>query len=696
MSPAEVSVRARQHIAKWMDYHLPSARRPPLLEVTRTSLLPSGAFFAGALNDRTPELLDRRTPGARLQIIDSANTIVGRRFELLGYRGLSFGDPIDWQFDPVSGRRAPLEHWSLLEPLDADALGDSKVIWELNRHQWLVRLGQAYRLTGERRFATAFHESIVEWMEANPYGMGMGWASSLEVALRAISWSWALHLFLGAPGLSRDLETRVLGGLWLHAAHVERYLSYYFSPNTHLTGEALGLFYVGVLFPDLPRAAGWRQLGAEILERESTRQILADGVYFEQSTCYQRYTAEIYLHFLVLAGQSGLKVAGAVKDRLGALLDALLLLLRPDRSMPQIGDADGGWLLPLARRSPDDARGVFSTAAVLFNRADYAWAAGGLAPETLWLLGAKAVEMFDSLDPAPPPGAPSRLLPTGGYAVMRNHWGADADQVIFDIGPLGCPVTSGHGHADLLGIQCSFRGRPYVVDPGTFRYTADQGWRAYFRGTGAHSTVEVDGTGQANPRGPFAWDSRPRARFLRWETGNSLDFAEAEHRAYERLSNPVVHRRRVILVKTGYCVVLDDLEGAGEHRLDLRFQFAPMPVTLGAYQWARAGGVTGSALLVRAFATVPLKARVAEGELEPREGWVSTDYGVQIPAPMLVYSFVGRLPARILTLLLASEDLSASPPVSPLIESGALRGLVWEDRHAVLRADGPSPSLEMP
>src|SRR5262249_34221728 len=178
-------------------------------------------------------------------------------------------------------------------------------------------------------------------------------------------------------------------------------------------------------------------------------------------------------------------------DRVRAVLDALLVLLRPDRSMPSIGDADGGWLLPLDVREPDDARGVFCTAAVLFGRPDYAWAAGGLQADTLWLLGPSAADRYDALSPAPPAGPASRILRDGGYAVLRTTWREDSDHVILDTGPLGCPYSSGHGHADLLAVQCTFRGRSYVVDPGTFRYTADQGWRSYFRGTGAHSTVEV-------------------------------------------------------------------------------------------------------------------------------------------------------------------------------------------------------------
>ena len=59
-----------------------------------------------------------RTPDAARAIVDAADSIVAGRFDLLGYRGLGFGDPIDWHLDPVNGRRAPLVHWSRIDALD--------------------------------------------------------------------------------------------------------------------------------------------------------------------------------------------------------------------------------------------------------------------------------------------------------------------------------------------------------------------------------------------------------------------------------------------------------------------------------------------------------------------------------------------------------------------------------------------------
>jgi hypothetical protein len=370
------------------------------------------------------------------------------------------------------------------------------------------------------------------------------------------------------------------------------------------------------------------------------------------------------------------------------MLDFLLALRRPDGTVPEIGDADGGWLLPLAGRRPLDVRGIFSTAAALFGRADYAWAAGGPAPETLWMLGPEGLDAFDALCPAPPSAHASRLFPQGGYAVMRDTWQADGHVLVLDAGPLSSPL-SGHGHADLLSIQCSVFGQPYLVDPGTYAYTADPEWREFFRGTAAHSTVLVDGETQAAPAGAFRWTAYPRARLRQWISTDSVDFADAEHDAYHHLSDPVTHRRRVLFVKPRYWVLVDDLDGAAEHRLELRFQFGPAEVKLGEELSARARVGPGSALVVRPFATVPLTAEVRRGERRPIAGWVSPDYGQRRPAPVLIYSAAARLPVRIVTVLLPMRA-PWRPAVAALWRESRLVGVAFGNGESVsFDEDGP-------
>jgi hypothetical protein len=671
MGLPELACRSRQETFKWVerlqagtDGHDVLSRTTGNSESFSRFLHNSeGRFFEGAFDRRVTAALAIVAPDHCRDLLAAADKTCSGRFDLLGYSNLEFGDPIDWQFDPISGCRAPFVHWTRLNPLDYTTVGDSKVIWELNRHQWMVNLGQAYRLTGDERYADAAARYLQSWLRGNPPGMGINWTSSLELGFRLIAWCWTLLLIRDSQALTPDLYSELLESVRAHTTHMERYLSYYFSPNTHLTGEALGLLYAAVVFPELKGARRRRSLATRILAQEIERQVLSDGVYFEHSTCYQRYTVDIYLHFLVLASRAGFQVPDVIRQRLRSMLDFLVTLRQPNGSMPNIGDGDGGWLLPLSRTRPEDFGAMFSTAAVIFREPAYAWAAGKLAPDTLWLLGTSAVEIFEAIEPSPPTDDACRLFSGGGFAVMRSGWDQDSHSLIFDTGPLGCPGTSGHGHADLLSIQCSAFGQPYLVDGGTGCYTPSRELRDFSRGTAAHSTIMVDGRSQAEPAGPFSWESRSTAELRRWISNKTLALADAEHDGYGALPDPVSHRRRVIFIKPRYWLVVDDLIGDGQHHVEIRFQFAPMKVRNEHTGWVRATRDGQHGLLMRTFSSAPINSYVREGQRTPLEGWVSPNYGRLEPAPVVVYVADTQLPIRIVTLLWPTTEVDKTPDV---------------------------------
>ena len=92
------------------------------------------------------------------------------------------------------------------------------------------------------------------WHHENPYPIGINWASSLEVAFRSLSWIWTFFLLQECPLFTSELRRQWQAALGLSGRHIETYLSTYFSPNTHLLGEALALFSLGTLFPSIARS----------------------------------------------------------------------------------------------------------------------------------------------------------------------------------------------------------------------------------------------------------------------------------------------------------------------------------------------------------------------------------------------------------------------------------------------------------
>lgn len=586
-----------------------------LLEAFRTRAAP--VFPAMDDPADAASMLRELWPAEAESVVEAARRAVEGRFDLLGYRALSFGEPIDWQLDPVSGRRAPLVHWSRIPYLDYNTVGDHKVIWELNRHQHFVTLAQAYALTGDETFPRVLLEQLAAWIDANPPKRGMNWASSLEVAFRAISWTWALYLIRGSSALTPGLFRRVLGMLHVHARHLEVHLSTYFSPNTHLTGEALGLVYIGTHFPELRGSRSWAERGEQILFAELSRQVRRDGVYFEQSTYYHRYTADFYLHLALLRRQPGEALDGGLAAALEALLDHTVALMRPDRRWPLIGDEDGGRLLMLKRRDANDFRDTLALGGALLERPDYCFGAGAPAPELVWLLGSGGPARFERMGmrkPAVPSG-----YPDGGYFVMRDGWGSEANYMVVDCGPLG-GLNGGHGHADTLAVELSAHGRPMLTDPGTYTYVATSAERDVFRSSAAHSTVTVAGRSSSLPGSPFRWASRAEARLIRWEVTREWTLFEGVHSGYADLVPPASHQREVLFVPQRGWIVRDTVVSAARYPFEVRWHAAAgLAVDLAQTRACTLRETGGSGLLIASSA----------GSLALEESWSSAVFGAR-------------------------------------------------------------------
>ena len=627
-------------------------------------------FFAG-FSDKgeTVRALRDTWPNAAREIIEKADSIIAGRFDLLGFHDLSFGDPIDWQREPISGKRAPAVHWSSLNYLDAAVTGDKKIVWELNRHQYFATLGQAYWLTSDERYAQTFVAHLNSWMDQNPPKLGINWASSLEVSLRAISWLWALYFFKDSPTLTAAVFLRALKFLYLHARHIETYLSTYFSPNTHLTGEALGLFYLGTLLPEFRAAPRWRATGRGILVEQLPLHVQPDGVYFEQSSYYQRYTTDFYTHFLILSRTNGESPPPEVEAKLQLLLDHLMYITRPDGTTPFVGDDDGGRLVTLDQRPVNDFRASLSTGAVLFRRGDYKYVAGAAAMETLWLLGAQGPAEFDRVVERFPEKQ-SVSFPSGGYYVMRDGWSTAANYLLLDCGPHGMD-NCGHAHADALSFELAARGRTMLVDPGTYTYTGSKEMRDRFRGSMAHNTLTVDGQSSSVPASPFSWSTMACCETQSWISCERCDYFEGKHDGYQRLAPPATHSRGVVFLKNDYWVIRDRVSSDGPHRYELWFHFeagaAPNLEFVDDFAPSVSEMNDVAGLEISSFAEKAVWRR----EVAP----VSHCYGVRVPAPLYVFSATASGAHDLVTFLLPQRNSETPPKVR---EVEAIGGRAFE------------------
>lgn len=581
-------------------------------------------------------------PSQANNIVLRAERICNHQFDLLGYKDLDYGAEIDWHLDLVHGKQAQREPWFKVKYLDFEHVGDSKVTWELNRHQHFVTLAKAYWLSGNEKFAREIFAQWTHWHRENPYPVGINWASSLEVGYRSLSWIWTFFLLQDCQIFSTELRCQWQYALSLNGRHIETYLSTYFSPNTHLLGEALALFFLGTLFPGTKSAARWQRRGWEILQAEAAKQVRNDGFYFEQSTYYHVYALDIFLHARILAGLNRVEISPAFDAILERMLNALLLLNRAGIA-PSIGDDDGGRIFDPLRNRAEHMLDPLATGAVLYRRGDFKFAAGNAREETLWLLGIKGLTAFDLLPTAEPSGGSTALAENGFYLMADENSG---QQLFIDAGPLGAG-SGGHGHADALSVCLVREGRSLLIDPGTFEYVGDSDERGHWRGTGAHNTMQVDILDQAEGTGPFSWKDPPHVEVEQWINGQQFDLFRGSHDGYSRLPSPVIHRRWVFHRREKFWLVRDVAEGSGTHQLEIAWHIGPTLSPVASKDCVFADDLDSVALLT------------ADGHgwsQSVRRDYWSPAYGHKERASVVNFGTKIELPADFVTLLIADRN----------------------------------------
>lgn len=608
---------------------------------------PGHFFFSAGTGSERADLVRRHLPNEAAAILREANEICEHRFRLLGYENLDYEKEIDWHLNRVHDKRAPLDPWFKIPFLDFGVVGDHKITWELNRHQHLVTLAKARLLSGDEKYIRELIAQWHSWMMANPYPLGINWGSSLEVAFRSLSWIWVDQLLAGTPDWV-EFRSELLPALAFHGRYIERYLSTYFSPNTHLLGEAVALFFLGTLYPQMPRASRWKDSGWNIVLHEAGRQVRPDGIYFEQSLHYHVYALDFFLHARLLASRNQAEIPpayDAVLERMLAVVAALAQGGPPEG----FGDDDGGRLFNPRRNHTEQTTDPLAIGALLYSR-DFA--AAQLTEEAVWLFGNSAVEKL----PIPSSKTPTCATASAAFADGGLYVLTDAhpypQAIVVDAGPQGVG-RSGHGHADALSVRLTMDGSRWLVDSGSGVYISkDRADRDTFRGTGAHNTLRIDGVDQAVPNEPFSWTQIPSPQAEEWIVGKTFTYFVGSHDGYARLADPVVHRRYVLKIAGGPCLVRDVEVGRAEHELELRWHFAPdldvQTVGAGRVEISRAGAAAGDpglSLLVPAESVWGKAMEVSRTLLSPA-------YGAYQPAPLVRSQVRVALPAETATVLL--------------------------------------------
>ena len=480
----------------------------------------------------------------------------------------------------------------------------------LHKFYYAVGLGEDYRTMGDEHYLNKWLELTEHFIDTVPLEA----LSSDVMGRRVQNWIFAHYHFVSGfrAAIPPTFYRKFLASLHSQV----NYLCNNLTPaRNHRTIELYAIFLAAVVFPEFEDTATWLEFSRRELHANLKNDLLPDGVQCELSTDYHLLVVRNYLGIMRLASMNSVAMPAEMDDLLKRALEFALYVHKPDGAIPSLSDGDSRSFLAVLEQGYE----LYGDERLLYV------ATQGEAGE--------------------PPLYRSKHFPDSGYTILRSGWVGeepfeDERYLIFDCGPLG---AGNHGHLDLLSFELAAYGHSLVVDPGRYTYfeppedTEETNWRARFRGTAYHNTVQVDDKEQTRYvfhktrfkiRGP-----EPEHELKRFITRPGFDYLHGVAKSHEY---EAIHERKIYFADGDYFIVSDLLHASKRHRYDLRFHLSDK-----AYKRTHIL-VDDHSLLVEAPNLViaqPLNSKVTS-KLEP--GFISRSYGIKYPAPILHFTQHGK------------------------------------------------------
>lgn len=465
--------------------------------------------------------------------------------------------------------------------------------------------------------------------------------NAMEAALQAISWLQVAR-FLAARQTPLNWRVRVATRLLALGHYIERHLHEVPLGGNHYLTHAVGLLFIGRLLPGGDHAERWADIGRRIVAVEVGRQFRDDGGGYEQSTGYHLFSLELVLAATLLLRGQGEQWEPAVRHRIHQAARFAASLLRPDGSIPLLGDDDSGRVLQWS--SDSRARDVCSIAAAVFDDPELARAASPATTAVAWLLGeASAVRLRHMVGEASRP--PRRICHVStGLHVVRD--GGRVHAVLWSRDPRR-PAMLAHGHADHNSVDI-WIGEHLVRDPGSGVYLGDPAMRNRLRRSGAHSTLTIDSAELTRfcPDDLFFMPATTCGALAEWRDTAAVTSVATVHNGFRHLAGAPVHRRSLSLSRLTRELTIDDeviesSPGGGMRLINAWWHWTKEPILIRTeevsatrrHHWLTVGPMT-----IRL--DLPTTATLVAAEPFP---W-SPHYGVIAPGRRTAIRYHGVLP----------------------------------------------------
>lgn len=365
---------------------------------------------------------------------------------------------INWQFNPTDKAQNPNYKGSFLKEWTVS----------FNRFQFFWDLASAFHSTGNPIYAAKVDELVNHWIDNAPFEIpprekrfSSSWRT-LEAGIRiGGAWAGAWVKTIRSDEFKNSTVTKWAKSWMQHGD----YLSEHSGTLNWLTTESVGLYTIGMIFPEFKDVPAWQRLAQDRLLGQSESDFYPDAVHMEITPHYHRISAKAFADLIKLAKLDNKPVDPNLEKKVHDMYDYLLKIMQPDRNVPRVNDTkyDENYVKAIASSSLTE----------LIDRRDNKW-------------------LISEGSQGAPPTFNSVKVPWAGQVVFRDNWTKEGNYLMFEYGPFG---EGTHQHEDKLGVHIAGYGDVFVFETGREDYGSTNK-RKYSLSSQAHSIITIDNLSQ--------------------------------------------------------------------------------------------------------------------------------------------------------------------------------------------------------
>ena len=472
----------------------------------------------------------------------------------------NYTDQIDWHLDIFSGKSFQ-KAFSKTINIRKDPCLSAKIVWEINRLQFLTQIAIEYQKSKDPQQLKRFISIIQSWKSENPYLRGINWYSNIEINLRLITWflCWEIldtdNLILKDKEFASFVSDDWLPIIYQHCVYSYNNPSKFSSSNNHLIAEYAGLFIASVKW-NFNSSKKWTAYSQKGLEKEILRQHSQNGVNKEEAAEYIQFITDFFLLAYIVGENSNHPFSKEYKNQLHKIFHYIFDILDSKGNFPKYGDEDDGkcFILDFSEDF-NNFKSLLTSGTILFKDPVLKSKSNGYDLKNAILFGLKGEAIFESVEDIVV-NSTSKFYSQEGHFLIKTEQQNKEIFIHFDAAPLGFLSIAAHGHADALSFILNVDGHPVFIDPGTYTYHTEPEWRNYFVGTLAHNTVRVNKENQATIAGSTLWLNHYKCDVIYNEQSDEKDIVKASHNGYKKFG--ITHTREMVFDKISNELLITD------------------------------------------------------------------------------------------------------------------------------------------